>query len=57
MNGKEIAELRHDVGNSLAIAQATLEGIIDGILDPTAERLAVIRDGLAAAGDRLKDLR
>ena len=57
MNHEEIAELRHDLGNALSIAQANLEAIIDGILDPTPDRLGTIRDSLAAAGDRLKDLR
>ncbi|HEY5257919.1 MAG TPA: hypothetical protein VIJ12_06005 [Candidatus Baltobacteraceae bacterium] len=57
MNHAEIAALRHDIGNALAIAQANLEGIIDGVLDPTPERLANIRESLAAAGARLNDLR
>jgi hypothetical protein len=57
MNHAEIAALRHDIGNALAIAQANLEGIIDGVLDPAPERLASIRESLAAAGARLNDLR
>ena len=57
MTPDEIAALRHDIGNALSIAQANLEAIVDGILDPTPERLRTIRDSLSAAGDRLKDLR
>jgi hypothetical protein len=57
MRPKEIAELRHDIGNALSIAQANLEAIVDGVFDPTPERLRTIRDSLAVAGDRLKELR
>jgi hypothetical protein len=57
MSPDEIAELRHDIGNALSIAQANIEAIIDGVFDPTPDRLGTIRDSLAAAGDRLKDLR
>jgi len=56
MNADQIAELRHDIGNALSIAQANLEAIIDGVLEPTPERLGTIRDSLATAGDRLKEL-
>ena len=50
------ARLRHEIGNSLTIVQANLEGVIDGVLEPTTERLAGMRDALASAAAALEDL-
>lgn len=48
--------LRHEIGNMLTIAQANLEGMLDGVVEPTLERLESVRDALAAASDHLKTL-
>lgn len=53
---RSTARVRHEIGNSLAIVQANLEGVIDGVLEPTTERLAGMRDALASAGAALENL-
>jgi hypothetical protein len=52
---RSTADLRHEIGNALTIVQANLEGVIDGVLEPTKERLAGMRDALAAAGAALEN--
>ncbi len=47
------SELRHEIGNALSIVQANLEGIIDGILEPTPARMTGIHDALTTAGGLL----
>lgn len=49
------AKVRHEIGNALAIVQANLEGVIDGVLEPTAERLSGMRAALASAGALLEE--
>lgn len=57
MKQRERADsIRHDIGNMLTIAQANLEGMLDGVVEPTLGRLEGIRDALASASERLKDL-
>lgn len=51
------ATLRHEIGNALAIVQANLEGVIDGVLEPSTVRLAGMREALASAGALLEGLR
>jgi len=53
---RSTARARHEIGNALAIVQANLEGVIDGVLEATPERLASMRDALASAGAALDDL-
>jgi hypothetical protein len=48
---------RHQLGNSLSIAQANLEAMIDGVLEVTPQRLRDIRESLRSAGALLVDLR
>ncbi|HEY9085853.1 MAG TPA: hypothetical protein VIN40_07990 [Candidatus Tyrphobacter sp.] len=48
--------VRHEVGNMLTIAQANVEGMLDGVVEPTLERLEGIRDALQGASERLKEL-
>ncbi|HZZ64680.1 MAG TPA: hypothetical protein VFE17_04215 [Candidatus Baltobacteraceae bacterium] len=48
---------RHELGNALSVAQANVEGMVDGVLEPTPERLASIRDALQSCGAFLMDLR
>ena len=38
--------VRHELGNALSIAQVNVEAMVDGLLEPTAERLAGIRSAL-----------
>ena len=51
------AELRHEIGNALAIVQANLEAVIDGVLEPTPERLGGMRQALSSAAALLEGLR
>lgn len=48
---------RHELGNAISIAQANMEALVDGVLDPTPERLAGIRDAMIACGILLEDLK
>jgi len=43
------AGVRHELGNLLTIAQANVEGMLDGVVEPTPERLDNVRKALAAA--------
>jgi len=52
---RSTAHLRHEIGNALTIVQANLEGVIDGVLEPTKERMSGIRDALASASAALKN--
>jgi two-component system, OmpR family, sensor histidine kinase BaeS len=48
---------RHELGNALSIAQANVEAMVDGVLEPTRERLSGIRDALQHCGALLVDLK
>lgn len=52
-----LATTRHEVANALAIALANIEGVIDGVVDPTPTRRRGIREALVAAGERLEGLK
>ena len=49
--------LRHEIGNALSIAQANIEGILDGVVPATPERLKNIHSSLTQASGLLEDLR
>ncbi len=51
------AVAQHELGNALSIAQANVEGMLDGVLDATPERLNGIRDALQTAAVLLSDLK
>jgi signal transduction histidine kinase len=51
------AVVRHELGNAISIAQATMEALVDGVLEPTSERLESIRDAMIACGVLLEDLK
>lgn len=51
------AVARHELGNAISIAQANIEAMVDGVLEPTAERLAAIRDALQSSGVLLNDMK
>jgi two-component system sensor histidine kinase BaeS len=48
---------RHELGNALSIAQANVEAMVDGVLEPTTDRLAGIREALHTCGLLLDDLK
>jgi len=48
--------LRHEVGNALTIAQANLEGLIDGVLAYTPERLNGVLASVASASALIEEI-
>lgn len=55
--GRTQAMLSHEIGNALSIAQANLEGIMDGVLEPTPERYTGMRNALESVARLLDDRR
>jgi len=53
MEETEISRLRHEIGNLLSIAQATVEAMMDGTVEPSPQRLQGVRDAIVAAGEVL----
>ncbi|HEY1866786.1 MAG TPA: hypothetical protein VGG70_00725 [Candidatus Cybelea sp.] len=47
-------EVRHQLGNLLAVALANVEGMIDGLVEPTPARLESLADALRRASDLLR---
>lgn len=45
---KELSQTRHDVGNELSIAQASLEAMLDGVVGISDQRLNRIREILSS---------
>lgn len=43
----------HDALNALAVAKAVLEAMIDGVLEPSDERLRGVLDAVGKASDLL----
>jgi hypothetical protein len=43
---KAATEVRHEIANAVAIVQANLEGMLDGVLEPTQERLEALHQAL-----------
>jgi hypothetical protein len=41
------AEIRHDIANAVSIVQANVEGMLDGVLEPTHERLEALHQTLS----------
>ena len=54
---KHAATIRHEIGNALTIAQANVEGIVDGILQATPLRLNGVLASLASASSMLEDFK
>lgn len=54
---RQLSNVRHEIGNALSIVQANLEGMVDGILEPTNDRLNALLNALATASIMLDDLR
>lgn len=51
------AVARHELANAISIAQANMEALVDGVLEPTPERLASIRDAMITCGMLLEDFK
>jgi len=43
------SEIRHELGNLVAVALANVEAMIDGLVEPTPERLEALADALRRA--------
>lgn len=52
-----ISLMRHEIGNALSIAQANVEGMMDGVLDVTRSRFEGIHEALVTAGTLLDDMK
>ncbi len=52
MEGRETA--RHELGNLLAVALANVEGMVDGLVAATPERLEAVAEALRGARDVLQ---
>lgn len=48
------SELRHELGNLLAVALANVEGMIDGLVAATPDRLEAVADALRRSRDLLQ---
>ncbi len=53
---REKAQLRHDLRNLLGIALANVEGMADGIVPATRDRLEVVAESLRKTRDMLERL-
>ncbi len=53
---RTLATVRHEMGNALAIVRANLEGITDGVLPQTPERVNGILESVASLSALLDDL-
>jgi hypothetical protein len=53
---EKLRRIRHDSGNALATARANLEAMIDGVLEPSPERIAAILESLDRASAILADI-
>ncbi len=54
---RAVAVTRHEIGNALSIAQANLEGMADGVVEATPQRLEAVVRSLRSVGALLDDLR
>lgn len=51
---RRLDETRHELGNLLSIALANVEGMIDGLVPPTAARLETVADTLRRASELVR---
>jgi hypothetical protein len=47
-------QARHELSNLLSVALANVEGMIDGLMPPTASRLEAVAEALRRAGSLLQ---
>jgi len=52
-----LADIAHELGTPLAVLQGNLEGMLDGVIEPTAERLASLHTHVGLLTRLVKDLR
>jgi signal transduction histidine kinase len=52
-----MADIAHELGTPLAILQANLEGMLDGVMETTAERLAALHTQVQLLARLVNDLR
>ena len=52
-----LKKARHELGNTLSVAQANLEAMLDGVLETTPERLRSIVNSLRSAGAAVLELK
>ncbi|MDR7433538.1 MAG: ATP-binding protein [Armatimonadota bacterium] len=52
-----LADIAHELGTPLAVIQGNLEGMLDGVIEPTAERLASLHTHVGLLARLVKDLR
>ncbi|MHB8147991.1 MAG: sensor histidine kinase [Vulcanimicrobiaceae bacterium] len=57
LRDRHAATIRHEVGNALTIAQANVEGIVDGVLQATPERLNGVLAALSSANSMIDGLK
>jgi hypothetical protein len=48
------SEIRHELGNLLAVALANVEGMVDGLVAPSPAKLEAVADALRRARDILQ---
>ncbi|HVA38987.1 MAG TPA: sensor histidine kinase [Candidatus Dormibacteraeota bacterium] len=56
LRGHHASMLKHEIGNPLAIAQATLEGMLDGVLERSDAGLETALEAVEAAGAMLGEV-
>ena len=52
-----LADIAHELGTPLAVLQANLEGMLDGVVEPSAERLATLHTQSQVLTRLVRDLR
>jgi hypothetical protein len=56
MQRERMKKARHDMGNALSIAQASVEAMLDGVVGITDPRLNRLRELLASVSDAMYEL-
>jgi hypothetical protein len=51
-----MARARHDIGNALTIAQASIQAMLDGVVPITDQRLRRLSEILTSVGEAVNDL-
>jgi hypothetical protein len=54
---RSAAHVRHEIANAVSIVQANVEGMLDGVLEPSRERLEGLRHALSGITTMLDLLR
>lgn len=53
---RKLSEARHEIGNALSIAQASIEAMLDGVVGITDQRLNRLRDILSSVSGSMYEL-